>query len=115
MYEHRYEYLNNYLHDLLCCFRKAYLTQYVLSRLVALLEKGLDNSGLVRTIFMDLSEAYNSLPHDHLIVTLGTDGLDKPSLHLVNDYLPFWKQKKKLALGIVTGLMLLGVLPRDPF
>ena len=45
---------------------------------------------------MDLSETYNSLFHDHLIVKLETYGLDKPSLNLVNGYLRFRKQKKKI-------------------
>ena len=96
MYEQLYEYLYNYLYDLLCGFRKAHSIQYVLSRLLQSLEKGLDNSGLVGTILMELSKAYNSLPHDHLIVELETYGLDKPSLNLVNGYLSFRKQKKKI-------------------
>ena len=36
------------------------------------------------------------MPHDHLIVKLETYGLDKTSLKLVNGYLSFWKQKKKI-------------------
>ena len=96
MYEQLYEYLNNYLYDLLCGFHKAYSTQYVLSRLITSLEKGLDNSGLVVTILMDLTKAYNSLPHDHLIVKLERYGLDKPNLNLINGYLCFRKQKKKI-------------------
>ena len=52
---------------------------------------------------MDLSNAYDCLPHDLLIAKLEAYGLDKPSLNLVNDYLRFRKQrKKKLALRIVT-------------
>ena len=96
MYKQLYEYLNNYLYDLLCGFCKAHSTQYVLSKLIISLEKGLDNSGLVGTILMDLSKAYNSLPHDHSIVKFETYCLDKPSLNLVNGYLRFRKQKIKI-------------------
>ena len=115
MYEQLYEYLNNYLNDLLCGFRKAHSTQYVLSRLIQSLKKGLDNSGLVGAIPMDLSKTCGCLPHDLLIAKIDAYGLDKPSFNLLNGYLRFQKQRKKLVLRIVTGVMLLGVFPRDPF
>ena len=112
MYEQLYEYLNNYLNDLLCGFRKAHSTQYVLSRLIQSLKKGLGNSGLVGTKLMDLSKAYDCLPHDLLIAKLDACGLDKPSLNLVNGYLRFRKRRKKLALRIAIGLNI--VFLRDP-
>ena len=96
MYKQLYEYLNNYLYDLLCGFRKAHSTQYVLTRLITSLRKGIDNSGLVGTILMSLSKAYNFLPHDLLIVKLETYGIDKPSINLVNGYLRFRKQRRKI-------------------
>ena len=40
---------------------------------------------------MDLSKAYDCLPHDLLIAKVEAYGLDKPSLNLVNDYLRFRK------------------------
>ena len=64
---------------------------------------------------MDFSKAYDHLPHDLLIAKLEAYGPNKPSLKLVNDYLRFWKKRKKLVLRIVTGLIILGVFPRDPF
>ena len=96
MYEQLYEYQKNYLNDFLCSFRKTHSTQYLLSRLIQSLKKGLDNSGLVGTILMDLSKAYECLPHDLLIAKLEVYGLDKPSLNLVNGYLRFRKQRKKI-------------------
>ena len=44
---------------------------------------------------MDLSKAYDRLPHDFLIAKLEAYGPDKPSLNLVNDYLRFREQGKK--------------------
>ena len=96
IYEQLYEYLSNYLNDLLCGFRKVHSTQYVLSRLIHSLKKGLDNSGLVGTILMDLSKVYDCLPHDILIAKLEAHGLNKPSLNLVNGYLRFQKQRKRI-------------------
>ena len=96
MYEYLYEYLNNYLNDLLRAFRKAHLTQHSLFRLIQSWKKELHNSGLVESILMDLSKAYDRLPHDLLIAKLGVYGLNKPSLSLVIDYLSFRKQKTKI-------------------
>ena len=45
---------------------------------------------------MDLSKAYDCLPHDLLIEKLDAYGLDKPSLNLVNGYLLFQTQRKKI-------------------
>ena len=95
--------------------QKKHSTQYVLSRLIHSLKKGLDNFRLVGTILMDLSKAYDCLPHDLLIKKHEAYGLDKPNFSLGNGYVRFWKQRKKLALRIVTGLMSLGVFPRNPF
>ena len=96
MYEQLYEYLNNYLNDLLCGFHKAHSIQHVLSRLIQSLKKELDNSGLVGTILMDLSKAYDCLPHDLLIAKLEAYALDKLSINLINDYFGFRKQRKKI-------------------
>ena len=87
------EYLNNYLNDVLCGFRKTHSTQYVLTRLIQTLTIGLDNSGLVGTILMDLSKVYECLPRDLLIAKLEAYGLDNPSLNLVNGYLRFREKK----------------------
>ena len=45
---------------------------------------------------MDFSKAYDCFPHDFLIAKLEAYGPDKFSLYLVNDYLRFRRQKKKI-------------------
>ena len=45
---------------------------------------------------MDLPMGYDCLPHDLLIAKLEAYGPDKPSVNLVNDYLRFRKQRKKI-------------------
>ena len=45
---------------------------------------------------MDLSKAYDCLPHDLLIAKLGEYGLDRSSLRLLMDYLNSRKQRTKV-------------------
>ena len=67
MYDHLYEYAETFLNKLLCGFHKAHATQHALSRLFQKWQKELDSSGVVGTILMDLSKAYDCLPYDLII------------------------------------------------
>ena len=53
------KYMDTFLNKLLCGFRKAHSTQHALFKLLQRWQKGLDNSGLVGTILMDLPKAYD--------------------------------------------------------
>ena len=55
--------LDKYLNSLLCGFRKAHSSQHALFKLLQAWQEELDKSGFVGTIIMDLSKAYDSLPH----------------------------------------------------
>ena len=88
--------MNNFLNELLCGFRKAHSTQHALFKLLQAWQKELDNSGFIGTILMDLSKAYDCLPHDLLIAKLGAYGLDRSSLRLLMDYLNSRKQRTKV-------------------
>ena len=59
-------------------------------------QKELDNSGFIGTILMDLSKAYDYLPHDLLIAKLQAYGHDRSSLRLLMDYLNSRKQRTKV-------------------
>ena len=96
MYDQLYIYMNNFLNELLCGFRKAHSTQHALFKLLQAWQKELDNSGFIGTILMDLSKAYDCLPHDLLIAKLGAYGLDRSSLRLLMDYLNSRKQRTKV-------------------
>ena len=45
--------------------------------------KELDSRGFIGTILMDLSKAYDCLPHDLLIAKLEAYGLDNDNLNLL--------------------------------
>ena len=62
IYDQIYIHMNNFLNDLLCGFRKSHATQYTLFKFLQAWPKELDNLGLIGTILMDLSKAYDCLP-----------------------------------------------------
>ena len=55
----------------------------------------LDNGGYIGTILMDLSKAYDCLPHDLIILKLEAYGLDRCSLNLIFYYLTGRKQRTR--------------------
>ena len=100
-----YDYMEHFLNHLLCGFCKTHSTQHALFKLIQSWQKGLDESGFVGTILMDLSKAYDCLPHDLMAAKLETYSLAKESLQLISDYLIYSKQKTQLVLHIVIGSM----------
>ena len=96
MFDQLYEYIEHFLNQLLCGFRKAHSRQHALFRLLQKWQKELDSGGFIGTVLMDLSKAYDCLPHDLLIAKLEAYGLDNDSLNLLLDYLSFRKQGTKV-------------------
>ena len=84
------------MNQLLCGFRKAHSTQHALFRLIQSWQKELDDSGFVGTILMDLSKAYDCLPHDLMVAKLEAYGISKEGLQLISDYLSYRKQRTKI-------------------
>ena len=56
--------METFLSKLLCGFRKARSAQHALFRLLQKCQKKSRSSGIVGTILMDLSKAYDCLLHD---------------------------------------------------
>ena len=53
--------MNNFLNELLCRCRKPHSPQHAIFKLLQAWQKELDDSGLIITILMDLSKAYDCL------------------------------------------------------
>ena len=81
------KHLDNTLSVFIAAYRRAYGTQHVLIRLVEDWRSKLDNDYLVGAILMDLSKAFDCIPHDLLIAKLHAYGLDEDALVLVYSYL----------------------------
>ena len=45
---------------------------------------------------MDLSKAYDCLPHDLMVAKLEACGISKEGLQLISDYLSYRKQRTKI-------------------
>ena len=81
---------------LLCGFRKGYSTKYALLELLLAWHKSFDNKGVVAAVLMDLSKAYDTLPHDLFIAKLASYGLSKPSIDLIYNCLTLRKQRVRV-------------------
>ena len=90
------EYLGQYLNSLLCGFRKDHSTQHTLFRLLKKLQNELDTSGFVRTMLIDLSKAYDCLPHSLMIAKFQAYIIRKSGLNLLLSYLSNQKQRRKI-------------------
>ena len=87
LYNRLSDYVENIFNVILCGFRKAHSTQHALFKLLQSWQKELDEKGMVATVLMDLSKAYDCIPHDLLIAKLNTYGIDGVGLLLISDYL----------------------------
>ena len=58
---------NKFLSNLLCAFRNECNSQHALFSLSKTCRETLDENGVVGVVLMDLSKAYDCLPHDLLI------------------------------------------------
>ena len=82
--------------DILSAFRSGYNTQYVLMDLVEQWKEALDGSMSSGALLMDLSKAFDCIPHDLLIAKLYAYGMDKNSLTFFSSYLRNRKQRVKV-------------------
>ena len=81
---------------LLCGFKKNYNTQHALIRLIEPFKHCLDNSGVIAAVLMDLSKAYDCIPHDLLIAKPHAYGISMQSLQLLYSYLTNRKERVKI-------------------
>ena len=84
-------------HELLSAFRKGYSCQSILLKFIEDAKIALDNKDLVGVLFMDLSKAFDCLPHGLLVAKLKAYGLTLPACELMGSYLSGRKQRVKIA------------------
>ena len=96
MYIQLYNYTGNVLNQLLCGFCEPHSTKHALFRLIQSRQKEFYQSGFAGAILMDLSKAYDCLPHDLMVAKLEAYDLAKESLQLISYYLSYRKQEMKI-------------------
>ena len=80
IYNQLCDYSESFLNNIICGFRKAHSTQHALFKLLQSWQQVLHNGGFIDTILMDLSKAYDCIPHNLWIAKLECYGVDKASL-----------------------------------
>ena len=70
LYNRRSDHVENIFNAILCGFWEAHSTQHALFKLLHLWENELDEKRMVATVLVDLSKAYDCIPHGHLITKL---------------------------------------------
>ena len=80
-------FLDQKLSQFLSAYRKSYGTQHVLIRLIEEFKKYLDNDYVAGAILMDLSKAFDCLPHDLLLTKLSANGISNEALSYLMTYL----------------------------
>ena len=82
--------------SLLCAYRKGHSAQHALIRLIETIRKTLDRKGVAGMILMDLSKAFDCMPHDLLIAKLKAYDFGLQGLRLIANYLSDRKQRVKV-------------------
>ena len=92
-----YEYFKHVLSDLLSAFRKRYWCQHVLTKLIEDSKRALDNHMHVGFLLLDLSKAFDCLPHRLLICKWHVYGASRKSCSLMLSYLKDRLQRVKIS------------------
>ena len=87
---------NKFLSKFISAYRKTYSSNHVLIRLIENWKKALDLKYFTGAVLMDLSKAFDCIPHDLLIAKMHAYGFDESSLVFFYSYLKRRKQSVKV-------------------
>ncbi len=91
------KYLKDIFDPMLCAHRKKYGTEHVLIKLIDSWKYALDNDNFVGTVFMDLSKAFDCIPHGLLITKISAYGLGNRACEFMASYLSEKYQRVKIS------------------
>ena len=98
------EFLQDHFHPMFSAFRPGFGCQTALLNIVEDWKRALDDNKYIAAISMDLSKAFDCLPHNLLLLKLEAYGLTKQSLNLLKNYLEEREQRVKVGVLIVSGV-----------
>ena len=90
------DYFEDTLSPLLCAYRKRYSCSNLLIKCTEEWKNSIENNEYVGCILMDLSKAFDIIPHDLLIAKLAAYGFTLDACQLVHSYLYSRNQRVKL-------------------
>ena len=96
MAEQLANYFENILNPLVSAYRKGYSCQHVILHLTEYWRKALDDNKYISTIAMDLSRAFDCMPHGLLVAKLHAYGVSPKACVFISDYLKDRMQRVKL-------------------
>ena len=77
-------------------FRKSHGTQHSLLTMLGKRKRGIDNGSYVSALYMDLSNAFDTINHDLVLKKLKSYGFSFNALNLMHSYLKNRKQKVQI-------------------
>jgi hypothetical protein len=96
LHDQIYNYINRYLSDYQCGFRKGRNAQQSLLLLTEIWKEALDNRNVFGALLTDLSKAFDCISHDLLIAKLKAYKFNNNAIKLVFDYLSCRKHRTKI-------------------
>ncbi|MCG8045733.1 MAG: reverse transcriptase family protein, partial [Candidatus Thiodiazotropha endolucinida] len=90
------EHFSSIFHDFLSAFRTSFGCQTTLLRIIEDWKDALDRNMYVGAVLMDLSKAFDCIPHDLILAKLEAYGVSKHSCDLLKSYLTNRQQRVKL-------------------
>ena len=105
-------YFKSILSEFRSAYRKQYICQHVLLRMIETWRKCLDENKIVGATLMDLSKAFDCLPYELLVAKLEAYGLDTKTLKHMLSYLSGRKQCVKIRNSFSLLKLILSDIPQ---
>ena len=96
LYNQVYEYISPLFHNYLSGFRKGHSCQDVLVRMTEDWREHLDKGSNIGVVAIDLSKAFDCMPHGLLLAKLSAYGFDNDACKLMKSYVMERKQRVKI-------------------
>ena len=105
-------FINTCLSSFISAYRKQYSSNHVILRMIETWKQHLDNKKFVGAVFMDLSKAFDCVPHDLLVAKMHAYGINLNTLVFFYSYLKRRKQNVKINNVVSTFQILLSGVPQ---